>query len=88
MLETRHEFHESIKQLEQQTLGGRDLVVERLDRALDSVIDQNVELAEIVIADDDRVDRRYLAVHSGCPVAARLDLGRPIDSRATIAART
>jgi hypothetical protein len=30
MLETRHQFHESLIELEQQTLGGLDLVVEQL----------------------------------------------------------
>jgi phosphate transport system protein len=65
MLETRHQFHESLTELEQQTLGGLDLVAEQLDRALESVSDQNVELAEIVVADDDRIDGRYLEVHQG-----------------------
>jgi phosphate transport system protein len=65
MQETRHQFHESLKQLEQQTLGGLDMVVEQLDRALESVRDRNIELAEIVVADDDRIDGRYLEVHQG-----------------------
>jgi hypothetical protein len=30
MLETRHQFHESLIELEQQTLGGLDLVAEQL----------------------------------------------------------
>ena len=65
MQETRHQFHESLKELEQQTLGGLDMVVEQLDRALESVSDQNIELAEMVIADDDRIDGCYLEVHQG-----------------------
>ncbi len=65
MQETRHQFHESLKELEQQMLGGLDMVVEQLDRALESVSDQNIELAEMVIADDDRIDGRYLEVHEG-----------------------
>ena len=76
MQETRHQFHESLKELEQQTLGGLDLVVEQLDRALESVSDQNVELAEMVVADDDRIDGRYLEVHQG--VLSLLALQTPV----------
>ena len=63
--ETRHQFREDLKGLEQQVLGGLDLVVSQLDRALESVSYQDVELATIVIADDDRIDGRYLEVHQG-----------------------
>jgi hypothetical protein len=35
MQEARHQFHESLNELEQQTLCGLDLVVEQLDRALE-----------------------------------------------------
>jgi len=63
--ETRHQFREDLKGLEQQVLGGLDLVVSQLDRALEAVSYQDVELATIVIADDDRIDGRYLEVHQG-----------------------
>ena len=65
MLETRHQFREDLKDLEAQTLGGIDLVVGQLDRALGSLRNQDVELAGIVVADDDRIDRRYLEIHQG-----------------------
>jgi phosphate transport system protein len=65
MQETRHQFRESLKELEQQTLGGMDLVVSQLDRALEAVSYQDVELAGMVVADDDRIDGRYLEVHQG-----------------------
>jgi phosphate transport system protein len=65
MQETRHQFRESLRELEQQALGGLDLVVAQLDRALDSLSYQDVELAGMVVADDDRVDGRYLEVHQG-----------------------
>jgi phosphate transport system protein len=65
MQETRHQFRESLKELEQQTLGGMDLVVSQLDRALEAVSYQDVELASMVVADDDRIDGRYLEVHQG-----------------------
>ncbi len=65
MQETRHQFRETLKELEQQALGGLDIVVFQLDRALESVGYQDVELAGMVVADDDRIDGRYLEVHQG-----------------------
>jgi phosphate transport system protein len=65
MLETRHEFRESLKELESETLGGLEMVIEQLDRALESVSHQDVELAGMVVAGDDRIDRRYLEIHQG-----------------------
>jgi len=52
------------------------MVVEQLDRALESISDQNVELAELIIADDDRIDGRYLEVHQG--VLSLLALQTPV----------
>ncbi len=65
MQETRHQFREELKDLESQVLGGLDLVTQQLDRALESVSYQDVELAAMVVADDDRIDGRYLEVHQG-----------------------
>jgi phosphate transport system protein len=65
MHETRHQFREDLKELERQTLEGLDLVVAQLDRALESLSDHNVALAAIVIADDARIDERYIEVHQG-----------------------
>src|ERR1700690_3664157 len=65
MQETRHQFREELKELERQTLGGMDLVVSQLDRALESMKYQDVELAGMVVADDDRIDGRYLEVNQG-----------------------
>jgi phosphate transport system protein len=65
MQETRHQFHEDLKALENQVLGGLDLITTQLDRALESLTYQDVELAQMVVADDDRVDGRYLEVHQG-----------------------
>jgi phosphate transport system protein len=65
MQETRHQFREELKDLENQTLGGLDLVVQQLDRSLESISYQDVELAGMVVADDDRIDGRYLEVHQG-----------------------
>ena len=63
--EVRHQFREELRQLEEQTLGGMDLVISQLDRALESLNYQDVELASMVVTDDDRIDGRYLEVHQG-----------------------
>jgi phosphate transport system protein len=61
--EVRAQFHEDLAKLEANTLAGLDLVVEQLDRTLEALVHQDVELAQLVIADDDRIDGRYLEVH-------------------------
>lgn len=63
MEETRHQFHAALRELEQKTLDGLELVIAQLDSALESVGSRNVELAGIVVADDDRVNRRYREIH-------------------------
>jgi phosphate transport system protein len=65
MHETRHQFRESLRELEQQALGGLELVIGQLDKALEAIGYQDVELAGMVVADDDRIDGRYLEVHQG-----------------------
>jgi phosphate transport system protein len=61
----RTHFHDELNALEQRALGGIDIVLDQLDRTLEALAHQDVELAAIVIADDDRVDGRYLEVHQG-----------------------
>jgi phosphate transport system protein len=39
------------------------MVMQSLDRTLEAVEHQDVELSELVVADDDRIDGRYLEVH-------------------------
>src|SRR5256885_2537633 len=65
MHEPRHQFHEQLRELESQALGGLDLVIQQLDRSMESISYQDVELAGMVVADDDRIDGRYLEVHQG-----------------------
>ena len=62
---TRAAFQDELAKLEQQALGGLDMVVEAIDRAVETVQHRDVELASMVIADDDRIDGRYLEVHQG-----------------------
>src|SRR3712207_684693 len=61
----RIRYQQELKALEESVLGGIDLVVEQLDRVTEALEHQDVELAEIVIADDDRIDGRFLEVHQG-----------------------
>jgi phosphate transport system protein len=56
-------YQEELEQLEASALGGLDLVIAALERTLEAVEHQDVELAGLVIADDDRIDGRYLEVH-------------------------
>jgi phosphate transport system protein len=63
--ETRHQFRETLKELENGTLDALDIVVQQLDRALEAIGYQDVELAGMVVAEDDRIDGRYLEVHQG-----------------------
>jgi phosphate transport system protein len=59
----RVEYQQELEQLEDSALGGLDLASAALERTLEAVEHQDVELAQIVVADDDRIDGRYLEVH-------------------------
>jgi phosphate transport system protein len=72
----RAHFQQQLHALETNALGGLDLVVEQLDRVLEALNHQDVELAQMVIADDDRVDGRYLEVHQG--ILSLLALQAPV----------
>jgi phosphate transport system protein len=73
---TRSHFQEELADLERQGLGGLEMVTTALDRALETVQHQDVELASMVIADDDRIDGRYLEVHQG--ILSLLALQAPV----------
>jgi phosphate transport system protein len=59
----RIHYQEELEQLEARALDGLDLVVAALDRTVEAVEHQDIELAELVIADDDVIDGRYLEIH-------------------------
>ena len=59
----RLHYQEELEGLETRALEGLDMVIQSLDRTLEAVEHQDIELAELVIADDDRIDGRYLEVH-------------------------
>jgi phosphate transport system protein len=73
---TRTHFQEELAGLERSALGGLELVASALDRALEAIQNQDIELASMVIADDDRIDGRYLEVHQG--VLSLLALQAPV----------
>ncbi|MFP5364496.1 MAG: phosphate signaling complex protein PhoU [Thermoleophilia bacterium] len=73
---TRRHFQDELQALEQSALGGLDLVCGQLDRVIEALEHQDVELAQFVIADDDRLDGRYLEVHQG--ILSLLALQAPV----------
>jgi phosphate transport system protein len=80
--QTRIEFHERLAELEEEALSCCDLAAEALDQAIEAVINNDAELASMVIENDDAIDGRYLEVHQGvlsllarqAPVASDLRL--------------
>ena len=63
MAVARTEYHEELERLEEHALGGLDIVAAQLDRAIEAVQHNDAELAELIVANDDVVDGRYLEVH-------------------------
>ena len=59
----RAEYQEELERLEASGLGALDMASTGLQRTLEAIEHQDVELAQLVIADDDRIDGRYLEVH-------------------------
>ncbi len=76
VLHPRQHFQQQLQELEQRALGGLDIIVEQLDRVLEALEHQDVELAQMVVADDDRVDGRYLEIHQG--ILSLLALQAPV----------
>jgi len=72
----RQQFQEELAGLEVAALGGLDLVAQALDRAIETIQHRDIELASMVIADDDRIDGRYLEVHQG--ILSLLALQAPV----------
>ena len=72
----RLRFQDELRTLEDQALGALDLVLVALDRTLEALEHQDIELASIVVADDDRLDGRYLEVHQG--ILSLLALQAPV----------
>jgi phosphate transport system protein len=76
MAEGRPSFQQELTALEESALGGLDMVIGQIDRTLEALEHQDVELASFVIADDDRIDGRYMEVHQG--ILSLLALQAPV----------
>lgn len=80
--DTRAHFHAELARLERQTLEALDMCGGTLGRVMEALHHQDIELASLVILDDDRIDGRYLEVQQGilsllarqAPVASDLRL--------------
>jgi phosphate transport system protein len=74
--ELRQRFKEELSSLEAHALGALDMVTTQIDRSLEALEHQDVELAEMIVADDDRIDGRFLEVHQG--ILSLLALQAPV----------
>jgi len=61
--EGRLHLRDEIRALERDALAGLDLVADQIDRTMRVVVDRDFEMADMVIADDDRIDGRFLESH-------------------------
>jgi phosphate transport system protein len=72
----RQLFQAQMQELERAALGGIDMALGQLERVLIALGGADQRLAQFVIADDDRIDGRYLEVHQG--VLSLLALQAPV----------
>ena len=63
MTELRHGFQHELVELERRSLAALDLVLVALDRVVEALAHHDIELAQIVIDDDARIDAVYADVH-------------------------
>src|SRR3954454_8974301 len=62
--EGRLHLRDEIRAVEKVALSGMEIVADQLDRTLRVIVDGDLDLADMVIADDDRIDGRFLEAHS------------------------
>jgi phosphate transport system protein len=62
--EGRLHLRDEIRALEKRALGSMEIVADQVDRTMRVVVDRDFAMADMVIADDDRIDGRFLEVHS------------------------
>lgn len=74
--EIRTKFHEDLQRLADLALEGLDLVVDQVDRTTETLRHHDVELAQLVVMSDQRIDARYLDLHGG--VLSLLALQSPV----------
>ena len=56
-------YQDELQALEERALDGLDLVIQALDRTIEAVQHQDTELAQLIVAEDDVLDGRYLEIH-------------------------
>ena len=74
----RRHFEAELRDLEHAALGAFDLVSTALGRTLEALEHRDIELAAMIVADDDRLDGRYLEVHQ--TILSLLALQAPVAS--------
>ena len=72
----RQLFQGQMLELELSALGGLDMALGQLERVLMALQNVDLRLAQFVVADDDRIDGRFLEVHQG--VLSLLALQAPV----------
>ena len=72
----RPHFQEMMSELERSALGGLDIAIGQFERVLLALESSDERLAQFVVADDARIDGRYLEVHQG--VLSLLALQGPV----------
>jgi phosphate transport system protein len=72
----RRHFQDQMLELERAALGGLDMALGQLERVLMALQNVDLRLAQFVVADDDRIDGRFLEVHQG--VLSLLALQAPV----------
>ena len=63
MIEGRLHLRDEIAAIEKHALGALDLVAEAIERVTRVLLDRDLMLADMVIADDDQIDGRFLESH-------------------------
>jgi len=61
--EGRLHLRDEIRSLEKRALSSMEIVADQIDRTMRVVVNRDAALADMVIADDDRIDGRFLEVH-------------------------
>jgi phosphate transport system protein len=72
----RRRFQDQLLELERSTLGGLDMALGQVERTLLALRNCDLRLAQFIVADDDRIDGRFLEVHQG--VLSLLALQAPV----------
>jgi phosphate transport system protein len=72
----RQHFRDQLLDLERAALGGLDMALGQVERVVMALENFDLRLAQFIIADDDRIDGRFLEVHQG--VLSLLALQAPV----------